>query len=111
MDPRTEGISESPREEPFELPIEGTLDLHAFSPSDLPELLDDYLKLCGERGIYSIRVIHGKGTGALRNRVHSLLARNPSVISFSLDQGPGGWGATIVELHPGHFKEKGASDG
>jgi dsDNA-specific endonuclease/ATPase MutS2 len=111
LNPHPEGIALSIEEEPFELPIDGTLDLHTFSPSDLPELLDDYLKLCGDRGIYSIRVIHGKGTGALRKRVHAILAKNPFVISFSQDQGPGGWGATIVELNAGHFEEKGASDG
>lgn len=98
--PNLEGTAESPLEEPFQVPIDGTLDLHTFAPSEVPELLDDYLQLCRMKGILTLRIIHGKGTGALRRRVHALLARNPSVISLSNDQGPGGWGATIVELHP-----------
>ena len=85
--------------EPVELPIDGVLDLHTFSPKELPDLLDDYLEACVERGILDVRIIHGKGKGILRKRVRSILGRHPLVEDFSeagLDAG--GWGATIVRL-------------
>lgn len=87
--------------EPVELPVDGTLDLHAFSPSDVKDLLPEYLRACREKGILEVRVIHGKGSGALRETVHSLLRRLPEVASFKLAGGDaGGWGATLVVLKP-----------
>ncbi len=84
-----------------ELPIDGTLDLHAFHPRDVKTLVPDYLAACRERGILEVRIVHGKGTGALRETVHALLRRAPEVASFRLaGHDPGGWGATIVTLHP-----------
>ena len=86
---------------PEELPITGELDLHSFRPRDLGELLPDYLRLCRERGLIEVRVIHGRGTGQLRAGVHALLARLPEVVSFSLATLPfGGPGAPIVRLRP-----------
>jgi DNA-nicking Smr family endonuclease len=85
--------------EPVEIPIDGVLDLHTFHPRDLPDLLEDYLSLCHEKGIMSVRVIHGKGTGVQKARVRSLLSKNPLVRSFKdAPQQYGGWGATLVEL-------------
>jgi len=83
----------------LELPIDGVLDLHTFSPRDLPDLLDDYLDACLDKGIVEVRIIHGKGQGILRDRVRSILKNHPKVESFS--QAPleaGGWGATLVRL-------------
>ena len=85
--------------ESIELPINGVLDLHTFRPADVKELLPDYLDACRGRGITDIRIIHGKGTGALRETVHAVLRRTPGVESFGLAPGnAGGWGATVVEL-------------
>lgn len=70
--------------EPIELPIDGILDLHTFQPKEVKDLLPDYLAACREQGILQVRVIHGKGTGALRKTVHSILGRLPEVISFRL---------------------------
>lgn len=85
--------------EPIEIPIDGILDLHTFKPQEVKDLLPDYLAACRERGILQVRVIHGKGTGALRRTVHSLLERMPEVVSFKLaGEDEGGWGATLVEL-------------
>lgn len=81
------------------IPIDGVLDLHTFSPKDVPDLLDDYFDACLDRGIRDLRIIHGKGKGVLRNRVRSLLARHRLVESWS--EAPieaGGWGATVVRL-------------
>ena len=86
---------------PVELPIDGTLDLHTFQPRDVELLVADYLSACRERGILSVRIVHGKGTGALRQTVHALLARLPEVVSFrTASEDGGGWGATLVELRP-----------
>ena len=82
----------------IQIPIDGTLDLHTFSPGDVPDLLKDYIDACLEEGICEIRIIHGKGKGILRDKVHSVLKRYPPVIDFTLDPGASGWGATIVRL-------------
>jgi DNA-nicking Smr family endonuclease len=85
--------------EPVEFPIDGTLDLHTFNPREVKELLPHYLDACRGKGIYEVRVIHGKGTGMLRETVHSLLRKLPGILSFRLaGENAGGWGATIVQL-------------
>ena len=83
---------------PVEIPIDGTLDLHAFAPGDVSSLVEEYLRACLEKGIYEVRIIHGKGKGVLRRIVHARLEKHPNVSDFSLDSGPSGWGATVVRL-------------
>ena len=86
---------------PVELAINGELDLHTFRPSELSPLVTDYIDECRKRGILSLRIIHGKGQGVQRARVHHLLKRNPFVKAFRLaPPEAGGWGATLVELAP-----------
>jgi dsDNA-specific endonuclease/ATPase MutS2 len=88
-------------QEPVELPVDGILDLHSFQPGDVKELVPDYLSLCREKGILRVRIIHGKGTGALRTTVHAILSKLPGVASFKQAmEDEGGWGATIVTLKP-----------
>lgn len=100
--PQETGTGPLPEEtEPVELPIDGTLDLHAFRPAEAGELVRDYLAACRERGILAVRIIHGKGRGALRRTVHAALGRLPEVAGWRLaDEGGGGWGATLVTLLP-----------
>jgi DNA-nicking Smr family endonuclease len=84
---------------PAPLPIDGVLDLHTFKPEDISELIPDYFAACREKGILEVRVIHGKGTGALRRGVLALLPRLPEVETFAeASHLYGGWGATIVKL-------------
>lgn len=88
--------------EPIEIPITDELDLHTFRPAEVPDLLDEYLSACIEKGIYSVRIIHGKGTGKLKKRVQSILSRHRLVTSFSdAPAEAGGWGATRVWLKGG----------
>lgn len=87
--------------EPIELPIDGILDLHTFHPREVKDLIPDYLAACREKGILEVRLVHGKGTGTLRETVHALLRNLPEVASFRLAGGEGGgWGATLVVLRP-----------
>ena len=96
------GYSINPNEKaPIEIPIDGILDLHTFRPSEIKDLVPDYLKACSQRGIFSVRIIHGKGTGTLQRTVHTILSKIPEVSSFHLaDHNEGAWGATIVSLKP-----------
>lgn len=85
--------------EPIAFPITDVLDLHTFKPKEIADLIDDYLAVCREKAIYEVRIIHGKGTGTLRRRVHRILSRHSHVVSFKLaPPEAGGWGATIVRL-------------
>jgi len=85
--------------DPIKLPIDGTLDLHTFRPEEVKDLVPAYLSACRERGISQVRIIHGKGTGALRRTVQFILENLPYVESFrTAEEESGGWGATIVVL-------------
>jgi len=85
--------------EPVRVPITGELDLHTFRPAEIAPLLDDYFAECVRAGMFAVRVVHGKGTGTLRETVHALLRRSPRVAGFRLgDEHSGGWGATLVTL-------------
>lgn len=85
--------------EAVKVPISDVLDLHTFLPHEIPSLLGEYLRACRESGIYSVRIVHGKGKGVLKKMVQGLLKKLPVVASFSDAPLPaGGWGATIVEL-------------
>jgi DNA-nicking Smr family endonuclease len=85
--------------DPVRIPIDGVLDLHAFRAEEVKNLVPEYLEECRKQGIHQVRIIHGKGTGALRRTVQSLLRKNPHVLKFkTADLGGGGWGATEVML-------------
>lgn len=93
------GGEDDPFGDAVPLPIDGTLDLHAFRPSEVGELLPEWIGACLAAGITELRVVHGKGTGALRRSVEALLARDPRVASFrAAGEDGGGWGATLVSL-------------
>jgi dsDNA-specific endonuclease/ATPase MutS2 len=85
--------------DPIEFEITDELDLHTFRPSDVGDLVPDYIELCLEKGITRVRIIHGKGIGTLRTTVHKILERDPRVLRFEQAGGTeGGWGATIAWL-------------
>jgi DNA-nicking Smr family endonuclease len=88
-------------DQPIEYPIDGTLDLHQFAPSETKDVVEVYIAACLERGILAIRIVHGKGIGVQREIVRSLLEKHPNVISFRHEEGSGGgWGATVADLKP-----------
>jgi DNA-nicking Smr family endonuclease len=90
---------EAPFPGPVPLPLDGTLDLHAFSPAEVGGLVPEWIRACREAGLLELRIVHGKGTGALRRSVHALLTRDGRVASFKpAAEDGGGWGATVVTL-------------
>jgi len=99
-------------DDPHPVPITNELDLHTFRPSEIGELLPEYFAECRRAGIRGVRVIHGKGSGALREGVHALLGRMPEIESFHWPAAEGGWGATRVVLKPhGPESTSGPKDG
>jgi hypothetical protein len=84
----------------FKSAIDGVLDLHAFRPKEVPDLVREYLHSCRAAGITEIRIIHGKGKGVLRETVHALLRREPMVKNFRLANDRSSWGATLVDIYP-----------
>ncbi len=81
------------------IPIDGVIDLHMFAPKDATSVVEEYIRACLEKGIYEVRIIHGKGRGVLRRTVHAFLERHPQVLDFKLDSGPSSWGVTLARLN------------
>jgi dsDNA-specific endonuclease/ATPase MutS2 len=87
------------QDEPFQIPIEDTLDLHPFQPKEIPDVAGEYLREARARGLRQVRLIHGRGIGVQRERIHALLRSLDFVESFiDADPSGGGWGATVVLL-------------
>ena len=92
-----------PSEDPIRIAVSGNLDLHTFRPRDLPDLLPAWFEECRARGIFTVRVIHGKGTGTLRSGVHAILPCLTECVAswtYPAPDSAGGWGATLVQLKP-----------
>ena len=91
----------SGEQHPHRVPVEESIDLHAFTPRDVVSVVEEYLEAAARKRYREVRLIHGKGTGAQRASVRALLSRHPLVESYA-DAPPetGGWGATRVTLKP-----------
>lgn len=86
-------------DEIFVVPIEDSIDLHAFQPRDVLAVVADYLEEAAKRGFTEVRLIHGRGKGVQRANVQALLAGHPLVERYrDAPATRGGWGATLVEL-------------
>ena len=86
--------------DPHDIPIEHTLDLHAFAPRDIPLVVDEYIHAAHERGLREVRLIHGRGKGVQRGIVQSVLEKNPLVEEF-WDATETHLGATVARLTGG----------
>ena len=75
------------------------LDLHSLTTDEALIILNRYLNDALMAGLYQVRIVHGKGTGTLRDFIRGELHRHPLVRSFrSGEKGEGGTGVTIVQL-------------
>lgn len=93
---------DDPFDEPVEMEITDTLDLHAFSPKDVKAVTAAYLEEARRKRFGIVRLIHGKGVGVQREIVRKVLSETDFVKGFkSGDEFSGGWGATIAELELG----------
>jgi DNA mismatch repair protein MutS2 len=77
----------------------GELDVRGSRVHESDELVRQFIDDSSIQGLSSVRIIHGDGTGALREAIRLLLSKHPLVASFSAaPRNRGGNGATIVDL-------------
>jgi dsDNA-specific endonuclease/ATPase MutS2 len=79
--------------EVVEIPLEDVIDLHGFLPQDVAAIVRDYLNDAYEAGFAEVRIVHGRGIGALRELVRKLLSQDSRVARFkdaSFDRGGNG---------------------
>lgn len=75
------------------------LNLIGMHVEEAVSTLDHYLDQAVYHRVKNVRIIHGMGTGALRNAVWQELKKHPQVKGIaSAGPGEGGLGATLVEL-------------
>jgi DNA-nicking Smr family endonuclease len=65
-----------------EIPIEDSIDLHAFQPGEVQIVVEEYLYQAVQRGFPEVRIIHGRGIGVQREIVQAMLGRHPDVVTF-----------------------------
>ena len=75
------------------------LDIRGMETIEAIPVVERYIDSCAQAGLESVRIIHGKGTGALRSAVQQCLKRQKQVKSYRLGRyGEGETGVTVVEL-------------
>ena len=79
-------------------PSNADLDLRGLRVDEALSRVDEALNDAALDGAASVRIIHGKGTGALRQAIREYLGGHPLVISAQNGEGPGGDGITVAEL-------------
>jgi DNA-nicking Smr family endonuclease len=80
-----------------QLPIESTLDLHAFAPRDVISVVEEYVTAAAGKGLPVVRIVHGRGRGVQRGMVQAALDRHPLVEAF-WDDTDAHLGATFARL-------------
>ncbi len=79
--------------------VASSVDLRGMDSENAMYAVDKYLDEASMAGLNTVTVIHGKGTGVLRNSITDMLKRHPHVKSCRLgNYGEGGTGVTVVEL-------------
>jgi len=79
--------------------ISSSLDLRGNRAEEALDKVDKYLDDAALAGLGSVSIVHGKGTGVLREVITEFLSDHPHVESFRLgEQNEGGAGVTVVEI-------------
>jgi DNA mismatch repair protein MutS2 len=79
--------------------VQTQLDIRGWRVEDALEELDSYLNNAAMYSMASVRIVHGKGTGALRAAIREQLVHHPLVKSFtSAPAQEGGDGVTVIKL-------------
>ncbi len=84
---------------PHHLPIEQSIDLHAFAPHDAVSVVEEYVVAAAAAGFSVVRIIHGRGCGVRRGQIQAALDRHPLVAEF-WDDADAHLGATFARLTP-----------
>lgn len=90
--------SDDPCDDVVRVPIEASIDLHAFAPRDVVSVVEAYLDEARARGLTEVRLIHGRGIGAQRAAIHRML-RTLDRLEFH-DAPDSHLGATVVRFLP-----------
>ena len=82
--------------------VDLSINLHGMRVRDAIPAVDRHIRLCHGAAMHVAHVIHGRGTGTLRNAVQEALDSHPLVARhYPASYGQGGDGVTIVELDRG----------
>jgi DNA-nicking Smr family endonuclease len=79
------------------IPIEASIDLHAFHPRDIQSVVEEYINAAHGAGLREVRLIHGRGRGVQRGIVQAALEKHPLVVEF-YDAPESHLGATVAVL-------------
>ncbi len=81
----------------MKIPIEDSIDLHAFAPRDVASVVVEYISAAHDAGLREVRLIHGRGKGVQRGIVQQTLENHPLVAEF-WDTAESHLGATVARL-------------
>jgi DNA mismatch repair protein MutS2 len=99
---RTEREEKKISRPPLDDAVSMELDLRGHRVSEVPDMLENYLQSAYRSGLPLVRIIHGKGTGALREVVRQHLHKHPLVAGHELaPPEQGGDGATVARVRAG----------
>ena len=80
----------------IKIELHDELDLHPFHPRDVKAVLSEFISMAVEKGIKSVRIVHGKGKSTIKSIVINELDKNNNIASYKDESG--NWGATIANL-------------
>jgi DNA-nicking Smr family endonuclease len=85
-----------------EVPIEDSIDLHAFAPRDIKSVVEEYVTAAHAAGFREVRLIHGRGKGIQRAIVQQALERHALVAEFwdAPESHLGATSARLVQVGP-----------
>jgi DNA mismatch repair protein MutS2 len=79
-------------------PANTEINLHGYRVEPALDLVEDFLNDAALDGAKQVRILHGKGTGALRRAIREHFTDHPLVAWLGPEEGPAGEGVTVVSL-------------